>query len=44
MTLLMKFKDLEALDSDPVDEVYKTLKEHFENSDSIRSVVYGEIS
>ncbi len=37
-------RDLEALDSDPVDEVSKIIKEHVTNSDSSRSVVYKELS
>ncbi len=36
-------KDLETLDSDPVDEVSKIIKEHVTNSDSSRSVVYREL-
>ncbi len=37
-------KDLEALDSDPVDKVSKIIKEHVTNSDSSRSVVYRELN
>ncbi len=37
-------KDLEALDSDPVDDVSKIIKEHVTNSDSSRLVVYRELS
>ncbi len=37
-------KDLKALDSDPVDEVSKIIKEHVTNSDSLRSVVYRELN
>ncbi len=37
-------KDLEALDSDPVGEVSKIIKEHITNSDSSRSVVYKKLN
>ncbi len=37
-------KDLEAFDSDPVDEVSKIIKEHVTNSDSSRSVMYKELN
>ncbi len=36
--------DLEALDSDPVDEFSKIIKEHVTNSNSSRSVVYRELN
>ncbi len=37
-------KDLEALDSDPVDDVSNIIKEHVTKSDSSRSVVCRELN